>query len=96
MIIEKIEKKLRAAFSPLHLELFDESHKHAGHAGNPLGKSETHIGIIIVSESFAGKSRLERSRMVHSAIADEIRHIHALTTLQHLTAAEWEKKDVLP
>lgn len=83
---EQIEQKLRAAFLPTQLEILDESHKHAGHSGNPDGKSETHIGIIIVSESFAGKSRLERARMVHSAIAEEIKQIHAITLLKTLIA----------
>jgi len=84
-----IEQKLRATFTPSHLEIFDESHKHAGHSGNPSGKGETHIGIIIVSESFAGKSRLERSRAVHSAIAEEIKQFHAITMLKTLTVAEF-------
>lgn len=91
MIIGQIRQKLEQEFSPLHLQLFDESHKHAGHSGNPQGKSETHIGIVIVSEAFTGKTRLQRSRMVHSAIADEIRLIHALTLLRHLSPAEWEE-----
>src|SRR4051812_33512932 len=74
MIIQKqIKEKLLAEFAPLHLEIFDESYKHAGHAGAPAGSSETHIGIIIVSDQFATMSRLERSRAVHAIIADEIK-----------------------
>jgi len=84
-----MEAKLRAVFTPNHLELVDDSHKHAGHAGNPTGKGETHIGIVIVSEKFAGKSRIERSRMVHSVIAEEIAKIHAITTLKTITPAEF-------
>lgn len=92
MIIQnRIRKKLDAAFSPIHLEIFDESYKHAGHAGAPAGSSETHLGIIIVSEYFTGMSRIERSRAVHSAIAEEIKCIHAITILKTLTRAEYDK-----
>ena len=62
--------------------MFDESYKHAGHAGAPEGSSETHIGIIITSDYFVNLSRIERSRAVHAAIADEIKQIHALTLLK--------------
>jgi|CXWL01.1.fsa_nt_gi BolA protein len=90
MIIQnQIKEKLSATFSPTHLEVFDESYKHAGHAGAPEGSSETHIGIIIVSDYFAGLSRIERSRAVHKAIAEEIKKIHALTVLKTLTPEEY-------
>lgn len=85
---EQMEQKLRAAFAPVYIELFDESHKHAGHAGNPDGAGETHIGIIIVSEKFVGLSRIDRSRAVHAAIADEIKKFHAITLLKTLTPEE--------
>ncbi len=92
MIIQnRIRNKLLTAFSPVHLEIFDESYKHAGHAGAPPGSSETHIGIVIVSDFFLGKSRIERSRAVHSAIADEIKIIHALTVLKTLTPEEYSR-----
>ena len=90
-IRKRIEEKLSAAFAPTYIETFDESHKHAGHAGNPNGASETHIGIIIVSETFSGMSRIERSRAVHAAIADEIKLFHALTLLKTLTPEEYKK-----
>ncbi len=90
MIIQnQIKEKLSAAFSPTHLEVFDESYKHAGHAGAPEGSSETHIGIIIVSDYFVGLSRIERSRAVHKAIADEIKKIHALTVLKTMIPQEY-------
>lgn len=93
MLIQKeIIEKLKAAFAPLHLEVFDESHKHAGHAGAPPGSSETHIGIIIVSDRFTGLSRINRSRAVHSAIAGEIKKIHALTLLRTLTPEEYRDR----
>lgn len=92
MIIQnQIKEKLTAAFSPSYLEIFDESHKHAGHAGAPVGSSETHIGIIIVSDYFAGLSRIDRSRSVHKAIAEEIKKIHALTVMKTLTPEEYNR-----
>ena len=87
---EMMEIKLRAAFAPSHIELYDDSHKHAGHAGNPNGAAETHIGIIIVSERFQGMSRIERSRAVHAAVADEIPKFHAIVELKTLTPAEYQ------
>lgn len=90
MIIQnRIREKLGAAFSPTHIEVFDESYKHAGHAGAPSGSSETHIGIIIVSDYFAGMSRLARSRAVHAAISEEIKQIHALTVMKIVTVDEY-------
>lgn len=88
-IQNQIKAKLTAAFAPAHLEIFDESHKHKGHAGAPEGSSETHIGIIIVSDYFKELSRIERSRSVHKAIAEEIKKIHALTVLKTLTVEEY-------
>ncbi len=88
-IQNQIREKLLAAFTPTHLEIFDESYKHAGHAGAPEGSSETHIGIIIVSDYFAGLSRIERARAVHKIIAEEIKKIHALTVLKTLTPEEY-------
>ena len=89
MIIQNtIKAKLTEQFSPHRLEVFDESHKHAGHAGNPSGISETHIGIIIVSNYFEKLSRIERARAVHHCIAKEIKQIHALTMLKTATPNE--------
>ncbi len=89
LIQNQIREKLIATFAPSHLEIFDESYKHAGHAGAPPGSSETHIGIIIVSDYFSGLSRIDRSRAVHKAIEDEIKRIHALTVLKTLTPEEY-------
>ncbi len=90
-IKNQMADKIRTAFTPHHIEIFDESHKHAGHSGNPDGKSETHIGIVIVSDCFAGKSRIDRARSVHSLLAEEIKQIHALTLLKTMTVAEFNK-----
>lgn len=73
-----ITEKLTAAFTPTGLSVHDESHLHEGHAGYRPG-GQTHFRVYIVSESFRGKSRLARHRMVNQALADELAGgVHAL------------------
>jgi BolA protein len=75
---EQITIKLRQAFAPVALEVVNDSHRHAGHAGSPQ-TGESHFTIKVVSASFAGKSRLERHRMVNDVLAEELKgRIHAL------------------
>jgi BolA protein len=73
-----ITEKLREAFSPESLDVQDESHLHEGHTGHqPSG--ETHFRVYIVSQAFAGKSRIERHRLINSALAAELAGtVHAL------------------
>jgi BolA family transcriptional regulator, general stress-responsive regulator len=79
MSVERdIRNKLTEAFAPEALEVVNDSHRHAGHAGSP-GTGESHFTIKVVSAAFAGKSRLERHRMVNQALAAELAgKIHAL------------------
>ena len=73
-----ITNKLREAFSPESLDVSDESHLHEGHAGHKPG-GETHFRLYIVSDAFKGKSRIERHRMINSALAAELAGgVHAL------------------
>ncbi|MGE3145271.1 MAG: BolA family protein [Pseudorhodoplanes sp.] len=74
-----ITEKLTRAFAPESIEVVDESHLHKGHAGHrPEG--ETHYRVYIVSESFRGKSRVERHRMVNGALDREFAAgLHALS-----------------
>jgi BolA protein len=73
-----ISGKLTAAFAPQSLEILDESHRHEGHAGHRPG-GESHFRVYIVSDSFQGKSRLERHRLVNAALAAELAGgVHAL------------------
>ncbi|MEK7245541.1 MAG: BolA family protein [Pseudomonadota bacterium] len=76
---DAIEHNLTEALRPRRLEIEDESHRHAGHAGaRPEG--ESHFRLTVVADSFAGKSRLERQRMVHAALKDLMAsQIHALS-----------------
>jgi BolA family transcriptional regulator, general stress-responsive regulator len=73
-----ITEKLTSAFDPESLNVVDESHQHAGHAGHRPG-GETHFRVYIVSQAFRGKSRLERHRMINAALAAELAGgVHAL------------------
>jgi len=74
---EQIRQRL-AALEPLRIELEDQSERHRGHAGwQPEGG--THWRLVVVSARFAGRSRLERHRMVYEALRDLMRKpIHAL------------------
>lgn len=82
-----IETKLTAALSPAHLEVIDNSAKHAGHAGaRPQG--ESHFAVIVVASAFEGQNRVQRQRMVYAALAEEMANdIHALE-LKTLTPEE--------
>jgi BolA protein len=68
-----------AVLAPSRVELVDDSEKHRGHGGyNPAG--ESHFSLRIESPAFAGKSRVERQRMVYAAIGDLMKErVHALT-----------------
>jgi BolA protein len=79
---ETMQAKLESALRPLSLDVIDDSAKHAGHMLHPGGvepRGETHFTVKVVSEAFAGKSRLERHRMVNAALAQELAEgVHAL------------------
>ena len=73
-----ITNKLHEAFSPESLDVQDESHLHEGHAGHRPG-GETHFRIYIVSQSFKGKTRIDRHRMINATLASELAgSVHAL------------------
>lgn len=78
---DRIRSKLTQAFQPSKLEIADDSMRHHGHAGAAAdGAGETHFNVEIVSAAFAGKSRVERQRMVHAVLADELKErVHALS-----------------
>lgn len=86
-VAARIRAKLTAALAPERLEIIDESHRHAGHAGARPG-GETHFRVEIVSAAFEGQPRLLRQRRVHEILSDELKsNIHALS-LVTLTPAE--------
>jgi len=72
-------RRLNSALSPTKIELIDESEQHRGHGGyNPAG--ESHFSLRVESADFAGKSRVERQRMIYAALGDLMRErVHALS-----------------
>jgi BolA protein len=81
---QSIEAKLRDALSPAHLDIMNESHMHSVPAN-----SETHFKVVVVSELFAGKTRVARHQTVNGLLADELAGpVHALSIQAH-TPEEW-------
>ena len=75
---ERMTEKLRLAFAPVLLDVVDDSHQHAGHAGW-RESGETHFSVRIVSAAFVGMNRVERHRAVNAALAEELAGgVHAL------------------
>jgi BolA protein len=75
---ELIEKGLRDALQPRLLDIVDESHLHAGHAGAREG-GESHYRLNVVADAFSGKSRVERHRLVNDALKPAFeRGLHAV------------------
>jgi len=78
-VAENIEQKIRAGLNVSHMELVDESHKHAGHAGAPAG-GESHYRLLVVSPDFTGKNRVARQREIYRILKDEMAGpVHALS-----------------
>ncbi|SDG70953.1 BolA family protein [Roseospirillum parvum] len=99
---ERLAARLQAGLAPLRLEVEDLSHRHRAHgprmaalAGKgggggtaPLGLSETHFRVTVVSAAFEGLSRVARHRRVNELLAEELaRHVHALE-IRALTPTE--------
>ena len=70
-VAETIRDKLTERFAPTRLDIVDESHRHAGHAGaRPEG--ETHFAVTITSATFGGLGRVARQRLVYEALKEEL------------------------
>jgi BolA protein len=86
LLRERIERGLEAS----HLELGDESARHAGHPGAASGAG--HYRVVVVSERFAGLDPVARHRLVYAAVGDLIPHeVHALAITTH-TPEEWARR----
>jgi BolA protein len=86
-VAQAIHRRLSEALAPSRIDLVDQSAQHAGHAGaRPEG--ESHFRVAVVAQAFAGKSRIERQRMVYAALDDLMASdVHALSIVA-LTPAE--------
>ena len=87
---QSIRQKLTAGFSPLRLDVVNDSDRHAGHAGTREMRAtqgatgETHFNVVIVSGAFAGISRVARQRLVYDALREELAGpVHALSVKAH-------------
>jgi BolA protein len=82
-----IRSKLEAGLAPARLEVVDESHMHKGPA------TETHFKVVVVSEAFAGRSPIQRHRVVHGLLAAELAGgVHALSIVA-LTPEQWAERE---
>jgi BolA protein len=74
----RMKEALMVALEPVRLDIVNDSDRHAGHRSSP-GTGESHYTVLVVCERFAGKSRVERHRLVNAALADELKGgLHAL------------------
>ena len=81
-----IEEKLLSAFSPLHLDVVNESNQH-----NVPPGSESHFKVTIVAQEFEGQRLIQRHRAVNTVLATELSdHIHALA-LHTYTEKQWNE-----
>jgi BolA protein len=78
-VAEAIREKLSAAFSPIRLDVEDDSSRHHGHAGARPG-GESHFNVVIEAQVFEGLDRVQRQRAVHAVLAEELAGpVHALS-----------------
>lgn len=80
MSIASVEEKLKTQLEATVIQITDNSWQHAGHAGNTsLATEATHLAITIVSPQFENLNPLDRHRLVHKTLKEEMNeHIHAL------------------
>jgi len=76
--IIQMKNQLEAELAPSQLDIVDESHLHAGHAGAKSGKG--HFRLIICSDKFLGLRPLQKHRLIYGALGEMMEtEIHALT-----------------
>jgi stress-induced morphogen len=85
MVQQDIERQLQNSFSPVYMDVANESHQHS-----VPPNSETHFKVVLVSEKFDGCSRVARHQQVYAALASEMQGpVHALA-LHVYPPAEWQ------
>jgi BolA protein len=76
--LDRLTDRLNRALEPEHLEVVDDSHRHAGHAGAADGRG--HFTVLVTSPKFAGLGTLKRHRLIYEAVGDMMTtDIHALS-----------------
>lgn len=77
-VADRIRKKLTDGLKPVRLEITDDSHLHAGHAGAREG-GESHFTVEVVSAVFEGVGRVQRQRLIYELLEEELAGpVHAL------------------
>jgi BolA protein len=77
-VADRIRTKLTAGLKPLRMEITDDSHKHAGHAG-AREEGESHFTVEVVSAAFEGVGRVQRQRLIYGLLQEELAGpVHAL------------------
>ncbi|NWJ05283.1 BOLA1 protein, partial [Crypturellus undulatus] len=90
-VARAIRAKLQAALAPSHLQVVDESQRHAGAAG-----AESHFAVLVVSERFEGLRPLQRHHLVHAALRAELAGpVHALAIAAR-TPQQWRDDPSVP
>jgi len=88
----RLRDTLTRHFAPTRIEISDDSARHAGHAG-ATGEGETHYSVLLVSEAFAGLSRVARHRAVNAALDSEFQTgLHALSLVLKTPAETHDAK----
>jgi len=88
-VVDQIRAKLTSGLHPLRLDVTDDSHLHAGHAGAREG-GESHFTVEVVSAAFEGMGRVARQRLVYGLLKDELAGpVHALA-LRTIAPSEQE------
>ena len=82
----RLRERLAAGLAPERLDIIDDGGKHVGHAG---ARGGGHYTVHIVAQAFAGKSLLERHRMIYDLLQDMMHtEIHALSINAHSPAEQ--------
>lgn len=85
---QDIEQRLQSRFSPVFLDVANESHQHS-----VPPNSETHFRVVLVSAAFNGSSRVARHQQVYAALAPQLEGpVHALA-LHTYSPGEWAQRE---
>lgn len=87
---QQIEELIQQAFSPVHMELVNESYMHSVPPG-----SESHFKLVVAAEAFEGLRAVQRHQAVYRAMGTLMESIHALA-LHTYTPGEWSEKVAAP
>ncbi|KAF9429356.1 hypothetical protein BGZ76_001413 [Entomortierella beljakovae] len=80
-VTTSIRTTLSELLKPTSLEIINDSSKHAHHSAmRGVSSTETHFRVNVVSEAFAGKSTMQRHRLIYGALSKDFEAgLHALS-----------------